>query len=405
MTILTCSNAYPPNFIGGAELIAHQQARRMYERGHRVIVFAGDPQASAERHSIREDRYQDLPVFRVNLHHADYSSEFVNFHHNRIEEHFVGLLNRFSPDVVHMHNIIGLSAGMIHLARRRGIRTVVTLHDHWGFCFKNTLIRREGLICDDFSACHECMPQISDGADRGIPVRMRKDYLALQFSEVDFFISPSMYLAEAYVRAGVPASRIRVIRYGIDTEKLGEVTKEPGKGRVRFTFIGYFGRHKGVQVLLEAARHLDNKAFSIDLIGGGELENELRAQVDRSGLSSIVTFRGKVENERIGEVFHTTDVMVLPAVWPENQPVTITEAMATRTPVIASRIGGIPELVDHGRTGFLFDPGNAQDLANRMREFIDRPALIRDFGENAWPVIRENSLARQVDKILANYNE
>jgi glycosyltransferase involved in cell wall biosynthesis len=406
VTILICSNVYPPNFIGGAELIAHCQAKRMSELGHRVVVFAGEPMHSGERHSLRENRYEGLPVFRVNLYPEDYSSEFVNFHHGCVEEHFERLLDRFSPDVVHMHNIIGLSTGIIYLASRRNIKTVITLHDHWGFCFKNTLIRREGEICDDYSRCRECMTYIADGHRKGIPIRMRKDYMALQFGEVNKFISPSLYLAQAYANAGVPTSKIRVVWYGVDTERLGRAVKTASEGRIRFTFIGYFGRHKGIHVLLNAVSHVKRKdRVEVNLVGEGELFEEIRAQVEGRGLSPIVNFWGKVSNDRIGEVFGHTDVFVLPSIWPENQPITITEAMATRTPVIGSRIGGIPELVQEGRTGYLFEPGDAQDLAEKMSRFIEDRARIREFGENGYAAIKDNTISRQVEKILAIYNE
>jgi len=235
---------------------------------------------------------------------------------------------------------------------------------------------------------------------------MRKDYMALQFGEVNKFISPSLYLAQAYANAGVPTSKIRVVWYGVDTERLGRAVKTASEGRIRFTFIGYFGRHKGIHVLLNAVSHVKRKdRVEVNLVGEGELFEEIRAQVEGRGLSPIVNFWGKVSNDRIGEVFGHTDVFVLPSIWPENQPITITEAMATRTPVIGSRIGGIPELVQEGRTGYLFEPGDAQDLAEKMSRFIEDRARIREFGENGYAAIKDNTISRQVEKILAIYNE
>ena len=86
----------------------------------------------------------------------------------------------------------------------------------------------------------------------------------------------------------------------------------------------------------------------------------------KRGLAHIVRFTGKIGNEQIDGILQNTDVLILPSVWPENQPVTILEAMASGMPVIGSRIGGIPELIDDGVTGYLFNPSDATDLAAKM---------------------------------------
>ena len=402
-TILICANVYPPNFIGGAELIAHYQARLLKQRGYNVIVFAGDSAEGSARYSVRQDYYDGLPVFRVCLHPQDYSADFVNFSHPVIDAHFNTLLDAFSPDVVHMHNIIGLSAGIIHAAKRKRVKTVLTLHDHWGFCYKNTLIKKNNEICQDYSRCAECLPFITDGAGRNIPIRMRRDFLMLQLSDVDTFISPSLYLAGAYVRAGIPIERVKVIWYGIDVAKYSSIVKKQRSGKVRFTFIGRFGLHKGINVILDALDLIQFRdRVEVNLVGTGELTSYLQQRVEKSGMPSV-RFWGMVDNSRIEEVFRETDVLILPSIWPENQPVTITEAMASRTPVIASAIGGIPELVTNEYNGYLFSPGCAEELAEKMSEFVIRPERIERFGENGFQTIKDNSFEHQVNKICSIY--
>jgi glycosyltransferase involved in cell wall biosynthesis len=399
-TILICANVYPPNFIGGAELIAHYQAKLLTERGYKVIIFAGEMDGGA-RYSVRQDYYDGLPVFRVRLHPEDYSSDFVNFSNPVIDAHFKNFLDAFSPDVVHMHNIIGLSAGIVHAAKRKGIKTVLTLHDHWGFCYKNTLIKNNE-ICQDYSRCVECLRFINDGAEKNIPIRMRRDFLMLRLSEVDIFISPSLYLAETYVRAGIPIEKVKVIWNGIDVAKYSAFIKRQRSGKIRFTFIGRFGLHKGIHVILDALDLIRVRdQVQVNLVGTGELTAALQERVQKSGLP--VRFWGMVDNGRIEEVFRETDVLILPSIWPENQPVTITEAMASRTPVIASAIGGIPELVSNDYNGYLFRPGSAVELAEKMSEFVARPERIEHFGENGFQRIKDNSFEHQVDKICTIY--
>jgi glycosyltransferase involved in cell wall biosynthesis len=399
-TILICSNFYPPDFLGGAELIAHYQAKALQQSGSKVVVFAGEAADGKPRHSMREDVYDGIRVFRVALEPIDRSNDFVNFCHRSVEAQFETLLDLIAPDVVHMHNIIGLSVGIIHCAKRRGIRTILTLHDHWGFCFKNTLIKQHNEICQDYTRCVECMPVIREEFDKNIPIRMRNDYLMTQFSEVDSFISPSRYLAETYVRAGFDIQKMHVIWNGVDIDRFARIKKTEAPGKTRFTFIGHFGAHKGIDLLVDAAKILQNSGrISINLVGNGELSEHLYRKSDQLGLHDIVRFWGKLPNDCIDRVFEETDVLVLPSLWPENQPVSITEAMATRTPVIASAGGGVPELVQDGHTGFLFEKGSAAHLAEKMSWFIQHPAAIATYGQNGFLRMRGNSFMDQVQKI------
>ena len=225
--ILICCNAYPPDFIGGAELIAHSQAKELKSRGYEVTIFTGDIRETGKRHSLRREEYDGLPVYRVHLTSEDYDPKFLNFTHREVEGHFRTILKKISPDIVHFHNLIGLSVGLIHIAKTRGIKTVLTLHDYWGFCFKNTLLKNNNEVCRDFTRCTGCMEVIPD-QDRDIPMRMRQDFIAMQLAEIDAFISPSQYLADAYVRAGFPREKIQVIRNGIDVGKFSHIIHNSG---------------------------------------------------------------------------------------------------------------------------------------------------------------------------------
>ncbi|WP_454248361.1 glycosyltransferase [Pseudomonas sp. F-14 TE3623] len=110
---------------------------------------------------------------------------------------------------------------------------------------------------------------------------------------------------------------------------------------------------------------------------------------------------GRLPNVRIAERFAQAHVFVLPSVCPENQPVTITEAMACGLPVVASRIGGISELVDNGNTGFLFEHGNAEELAERLRNYIDRPELIVTHGTAGRERIQAYAFDLVIERIEA----
>lgn len=403
--VLVCSNAYPPHFVGGAELIAHYHAQAMQRSGMEACVFAGDTMQPAPRYAMEETRYDGLTVFRVQLRGDDFRVDYENFYHPQVEAHFEEVLERTRPDVVHFHNLIGLSVGIIRRARRRGLRTVMTVHDHWAFCLKNTLLRQDGAICGDFARCAECQEHIDSEAIRRIPILMRQDFFAEHLADLDFIISPSRYLAGAYMRAGVPPEKMRVIGYGIDTKRLTAVQRVPDPTQRRFTFVGYLGEHKGVHVLLEAMRLLASRPeIRLTIVGTGHLEPALRERVKQQGLERQVHFAGKIGNDQIGAVLEKTDALILPSIWPENQPVTILEARAAGLPVIGSRIGGIPEIVEDGKTGLLFEPGNPRDLAKKIRELADHPALIDAFGQ-AGRARSTETFDTQAAQVMRLYDE
>jgi glycosyltransferase involved in cell wall biosynthesis len=249
------------------------------------------------------------------------------------------------------------------------------------------------------------MQFVDDGpAQRKIPIRMRKDFFKYQLEAVDAFISPSLYLAGAYVRAGVPLERMHVIWYGIDVERFSKIQKLPSTGPIRFTFVGRLGVHKGTDILIRALRLVGARKVFVNLVGTGEFEPQLREMVGEYDLYSKVKFWGQVDHRNVELILRETDVLVLPSIWPENQPVTITEAMASRIPVIASDIGGIPELVVNGENGYLFQPGSEVDLAEKMVAFVDRPDRLTTFGENGFERIKDKTYEHQVDRIAQLYD-
>ena len=129
----------------------------------------------------------------------------------------------------------------------------------------------------------------------------------------------------------------------------------------------------------------------------------IKIRLKAHGFKDYVQFWGKIDNSQIEKVYRETDVLILPSVWPENQPVSITEAMAARIPVIASRIGGIPELVDDEKTGYLFEPGNPRDLALKMSTCIADPDHLKVLGENGYTKIAALTFENQVAVIARLY--
>jgi len=402
--ILICCNAYPPNFIGGAELIAHYQALELQKKGYTVKVFTGDLQSDTEHYGIRKESFDGIEVYRVKLTLADFDAGTVNFRHTIVEQHFEHLIETFNPSIMHMHNIMGLSVALGSIAKKYAIKTVMTLHDGWGFCYRNTMMRENGTFCHDFKECHACMPSFLDEEMGEVPISMRQDYFTLAFQDIDLFISPSDYLKEQYLKAGFNEANIKVLTNGIDIDKFN--LPQIKSDKIRFTFIGHLGEHKGVKLILEALALLQSKDnIHLNIVGEGGLKDALQSYIDTHHLTPYVKLLGKVPNHDIPSLFSKTDVYILPSQWPENQPVTITEAFASKVPVIGTDFGGIKELVTHKERGLLFPMGDTESLAKQMQYFIDHPEKIKEFGNNAFAFIQHKTFDKQVKKLIPYYQE
>ena len=403
MKVLLCTNVYPPNFIGGAELVVHNHAKALIKLGHDVRVFAGEIGDGLARYETASGAYDNVTVHRVKLVAEDFASDYLNISHPPVERLFSELLEEFCPDVVHCHNLVGLSVGLLGIARKFGAKVVLTVHDHWGYCFKNTAMKSEGVACLDFTKCHECQPYINQGADRKIPQRLRRDFLKYAMEQVDDFVSPSAYLAKSYVRAGVSEDRVHVVWNGIELDRFSNIKRRPSE-KVRFSFFGYFGRHKGIHVLLDALPLMRNRdKVIVNLVGDGDQRNAYVAHLAANGCSAMVKFMGKIDHLQVTSAYEETDVLVLPSIWHENQPVSICEAMACGLPVIASRMGGMPELVEHMVTGILFESKHAYELAQAMDFLIAQPALRIQLGAAGKNVISGSQYDVQVSKLEKIY--
>jgi glycosyltransferase involved in cell wall biosynthesis len=381
-------------------VVAYQQGSVLRQLGHDVRVFAGRLGPPRERYRVHSEE-RDFHITWMSIVPEDlggHTQRLLNLDARRV---MARVLDEFRPDVVHFHNITGFSIAVIAACRERAIPTVMTLHDYWAICFKNLMIKNDGRLCTRGGfACLECR-EVLEG-DPVLPSPVRNSHILSALGDVDCFISPSRYLADRFVANGLPADRVRVIRNGID---LGRYRASGRRDAAADFTIGYIGQligHKGIAILLEALTFMsDNTRLTI--VGDGEQAAYLKDLSHRLDVQGRVEFMGKVDNRHIATIHERLDVVVVPSIWPENSPVVITEAMASGIPVVASDIGGIPELVEDGVTGFLVPPRDARALAERVEYLRRRPDERRRMSAQAVERIQSHALRSQVDRIVEVY--
>ena len=378
LRILIVSNLYPPHVVGGAEIVAQRQAQALRQRGHSVAVFAGcNSSPDIPEESLDVEVVEGIRVYRTPMHSLDTAD---NFHIPTTATRLSSVLLAESPDIVHFHNVIGLGASLIPLASGMGYRTVVTLHDYWGFCYRSTAMRSDGSECHSPQECASaCQPAIKlTGNAMYVPMRLRRDYVAWCLESADLLICPSETLYRAYRRADIGSPHKLVVQSnGIDLEAV-RVRKARAPERVRFTCVAYLGEHKGIPDLLAAARRLAaNRTtagkWTLTLVGEGHLQGQVEEAIKSGPLARVVRYLGRIPRERVFKVMDETDVVVLPSRWPENEPVTLLEAIAAGRAQIATDLGGMRDLVDPGQSGELAAPGNPASLAKVMASYVLDP--------------------------------
>ena len=209
-------------------------------------------------------------------------------------------------------------------------------------------------------------------------------------------------------RVGVAPRRVRVVHNGVNVEEVGRgEDSRMGSGasqRVQtICTVGRLSRVKNHSDLLVAVRELINKWPDLQLlvVGRGRLEGVLKQQVMELGLAQNVCFAGHLENLR--EVWPRVDVFVLPSL-SEGLPLSLLEAMAAGVPVVATRVGGVGEAIEDGKTGLLVPPGDRQALAEGIMKLLDDRTLARQMGKSAQEtVVRRFSLTQMVQAYQGIY--
>ncbi len=438
MRILLVSHDFLPLHPSGTEIYTWQLGRRLKERGHDVHVFTTEKDVGRPNLRVDLREYGGLPVHELvnNLFYNDFRE---TWDYPPAVESFGLFLDDLKPDLVHFMHLMYLSVGCVAEVARRGVPVLYTLHDYWLQCARfGQRVHADQSICHeiDFDRCGECLasfkykqtraeratakilaglnertginlaPTVRRAADKlkgrakipGEPpandgsgvLRDRARRMRAEVEERDRelrrrllprvyrFLAPSRFLRDSFLEWGIPPEQIEFRRAGIDLEPF-EGFQRSQSDRLRLAFVGTLARHKGPHVLLEAWGKIepDVRARADLTIFGPKAHNPdyvrtLEALADRSG----ARMAGGLDREAVVNALANIDCLIVPSVWYENSPLIILEALATRTPLVVSDLGGMAELVEPGKSGFHFRVGDADDLAAVLGKIVADPAVL-----------------------------
>jgi len=378
--------------------------------GHEVIVFHRE---EGGRPREEETAFHPLKVYKVYypLSGANPLEAFLLSFRNRfIERSFARLLDRLEPQVVHFQHLKDLSVSLVTLAHRRGLPTVLTLHDYWLFCGNAQLITPRQKVCSGpffWLNCAYCAaarveaPFLVVAAPAIAGLFAYRAYLVGRaIRDVDLFVAPTAFVKEVFIKRGLPEGKVRQIDHGIDLQGRGGTRRLDDK--LHFAYIGGLAWQKGVHVLIEAFNKLAPERAVLSVYGDEEVFPSYVEDLHRMARSPAIRFLGKLARERLGQVLAETDVLVVPSLWYETSSLVIQEAFAAQVPVIASRLGALAEKVRHQVDGLLFAPGKPEVLRQAMERLMETPSLLSDLRSHIRPV---KKIAEHTEEILGLYQE
>ncbi|GMW01030.1 MAG: glycosyl transferase [Candidatus Hydrogenedentota bacterium] len=295
----------------------------------------------------------------------------------------VELIHRERPQLAHVHNLYPLiSPSAMAACRSAGIPVVMRCPNYRLVC-PTGIHLREGKPCDlcnggreywcAITNCRGNWVESAAMAARSAIVRWSR----LILDTVAMFVPPSECVKQRLMAAGIPLERIRVVP---NTVPLPDAAADASRG----TYIGLAARlseEKGVNTLIEAARLLPGIPFKI--AGEGPLLEPLRKSAPAN-----VEFLGQIGKQELAQFYARSRVCVVPSVWMEAFGLVAAEAMAHGIPVIATRMGALPEIVDDARTGYLFNPGDAGALARHIETLWESPGQCRAMGMEGREKVR-----------------
>lgn len=353
---------------GGADRVLMDHIAILEERGHVCAPFAAQHEKNLptpwsrffpKGANIKSPKPGDVAAFVYSL---------------RSKKAIAALLDELKPDVVHCHIYYGsLTSSILSEVKRRNIPLIQTLHEYKIVCpvYTNVLHGESCNRCSGFKFYNALVNRCNRGSLARSAVSMLESYVSYAngaVSAFDKFVTVSDFLRNKVISMGVPADKVVTVYNPIDTEKIQPSAQHDGY----FLYYGRIELDKGVMVLLEAMRALPQ--LRLHMVGTGAALPQVQQYIAEHGMSHVSCL-GYMSGEALAAQIRNTYCTIVPSVWDETFGLTAAESMAYGKPVIASRIGGLPEVVDHQVNGLLVEPKSVDSLRQAIEYMHAHPQV------------------------------
>lgn len=392
MKILIVNSLYPPDIIGGAEISTNKLAEALARRGHKIEVLTTGAVDTDELYNgvlVHRRRFRNIESFWKFKH----STLLKRITYKIID--YYNILNRttlekeissISPDIIQINNLYGMSPIIWDVSQKLEIPIVQTLRDYYLMCPKANLMNRRGENCRK--------PRLVCRAFRHF--YRNKSHL------VDAVNAPSKYTLEQFLRCNYFTRADKQVIYNAIDLDIDEVVKNVkrhidqriNRSEVNFVYVGGFLETKGINVLLQAIK-LAPSNYHFHFAGRGKLQDKIEEMEQHS---SNVHIHGFLNENELNNLLKEMDCLVCPSVWPEPFGRVIIDSYKAGLPVIATRCGGLPELIDDGITGIIVNPNSSEELQKAFSQINKEKILSPQFEEAVIKRLLDFSVENQATK-------
>lgn len=302
------------------------------------------------------------------------------------------LIKATRPDVALFLNAVYFSDSIIDACRKYEIPIIWRLSDFHKIC-ASYLLYRDDKVCEDCleKGIFQCVVNRCGGYQRSLGAAAVK-YLSMTLSRlrnsydhVRYFVAPSQFTRAKMIQGGFNASKVICIPTFVKTR---DVEPKPCSNPHKVLYVGRLSAEKGVEILIKAFMLLRNKNAVLTIVGdmNNAYARSLDALVDKD-FRSRIDFVGYKNQEEVLELYQDHALFVVPSICYENLPNVVLEGMMNARPPLVSRLGSLIETVEHGKTGYHFNPGDPQDLAERIDDLLEHQQVAQSMGFSAYEYV------------------
>ena len=390
---------------GGSESYMFSLANFLREKGNSVEFFGmqNDKNIENSKYNVRNVDFKKGSISNtINPLKLIYSVEAKR----NLERYILD----FKPDIIHLNNYnYQLTPSIIYAAKKYGIPVIQTVHDTNVVCPYHRLYNyKEQSICEKCKGrkYYNCLKtKCIDNSFLKSLIGTSESYLykfLKTYDYIKYFICPSQFMNDKLQEFGIDGSKNVTISNFIDSNKLSNLNKNINEK----PYVLYFGRvssEKGVKDLVKAAKLIPE--IQIKICGTGPMVEELISYISHNQMKNVELLGFKSGDELV-DTIKNAKASIVPSLCYDNCPMSIIESKACGVPVIGSKIGGIPELIRDGTDGYLYEPGDYEALANKIKNLIENKELLEMFSNNSIIDYKERfTVEKYYEQLIKIYNK
>ncbi len=396
MKISIITNLYPPFVRGGAEWLTYLIALELVKAGNEVSLITTAPKNSLKYQPVQLIKENGMTVYRfcpANIYYYLNANKYpkifrlfwqiINLFNIQASSVIKKILIKEKPQAVITANLMGLTFLLPRLLRQLSLKHLHIVHDV-------QLLHPSGLFI----------------VGRQYSSFWTKFYQFLTrylFKSPQIVIFPSQWLSQEYSNKNFFPLSKKVVQPNPAPAGLVKITK-PEFTNLKILYLGQAEEHKGIFWLVEALKSYQAKGWQLEIVIVGETGDRERLHKLVVDDRRFVIF-DRLTQAEINKKYQAADVVIIPSLCLENYPVTIQYAFGTSTPVLAAKVGGIPELVKEGKTGWLFEAENKEDLLRKLDYLLNRPQVVTEVAHTITKHYQPTTLVEYIDKLLVWLNK